>query len=135
VYLRLDYRVNQLWSGVGEAANAVWLDKGEGLEVRDLTARMPNERTMDDDPRRQSDPGRSLLVPYLAGRRPPRLRRLADLWPSAGGVVRRAIDDGLAEPVTVVTPTRSSARPKRQPHRSPTLGESAVYRPGDGGRE
>jgi putative ATP-binding cassette transporter len=77
------------------ALPAVRLEEGEGLEVRDLTVRLPDESTLVDDLDLRVSPGGSLLVMGPSGGgKTTLLRSLADLWPWADGVVRRPLGEG-----------------------------------------
>jgi putative ATP-binding cassette transporter len=70
----------------------VRLEEGEGLDVRDLTVRLPDERPLVHDLTVALAPGDSLLVTGASGSgKTTLLRSLADLWPYASGTVRRPL--------------------------------------------
>ena len=74
------------------ALPAVRLEEGEGLDVRDLTVRLPDERPLVHDLTVALAPGDSLLVTGASGSgKTTLLRSLADLWPYASGTVRRPL--------------------------------------------
>ncbi len=79
------------------ALPSVTLQEGDGLEVRDLTVRLPDERVLVDDLDLHLEAGASLFVTGPSGSgKTTLLRSLADLWPWAEGTVRRpAGDDAL----------------------------------------
>ncbi len=79
------------------ALPSVNLQEGDGLEVRDLTVRLPDERVLVDDLDLHLEAGASLFVTGPSGSgKTTLLRSLADLWPWAEGTVRRpAGDDAL----------------------------------------
>jgi putative ATP-binding cassette transporter len=77
------------------ALPAVRIEEGEGLELRDLTVRLPDESTLVDNLDLRVSPGRSLLVTGASGLgKTMLLRSMADLWPWADGVVRRPLGEG-----------------------------------------
>jgi putative ATP-binding cassette transporter len=70
-------------------------EDGDGLEVRDLTVRLPDATTLVDNLDLRVSPGGSLLVTGPSGGgKTTLLRSLADLWPWADGVVRRPLGEG-----------------------------------------
>jgi putative ATP-binding cassette transporter len=75
------------------ALPSVLLEKGEGLEVRDLTVRLPADgRTLVEALDLSVAPGGSLLVTGRSGAgKTTLLRSMAELWPWADGVVRRPL--------------------------------------------
>ena len=76
------------------ALPAVTLTDGEGLEVRDLTVRLPDERVLVDDLDLRLTAGDALLVAGASGSgKTTLLRSLADLWPWAEGTVTRPVGD------------------------------------------
>jgi putative ATP-binding cassette transporter len=79
------------------ALPSVALEEGDGLEVRDLTVRLPDGRVLVDDLDLHLEAGASLFVTGPSGSgKTTLLRSLADLWPWAEGTVRRpAGDDAL----------------------------------------
>lgn len=83
------------------ALPSVQLQEGEGLEVRDLTVRLPGRgeepgRVLVDDLDLTLTAGDSLLVAGASGSgKTTLLRSLADLWPHAEGAVRRPVDDAF----------------------------------------
>ena len=69
-------------------------EEGEGLQVRGLTVRLPNDRTLVDDLDLTVAAGTSLLVTGPSGGgKTTFLRSLADLWPWADGEVRRPLGE------------------------------------------
>jgi vitamin B12/bleomycin/antimicrobial peptide transport system ATP-binding/permease protein len=73
---------------------SVTLEDGDGLAVRDLTVRLPDERVLVDDLDLSLTAGDALLVAGPSGSgKTTLLRSLADLWPWAEGTVRRPIGD------------------------------------------
>jgi putative ATP-binding cassette transporter len=77
------------------ALPSVQLEDGDGLEVHDLTVRLPDDRTLVDELDLSLTAGRALLVTGRSGSgKTTLLRSMADLWPYAGGVVRRPLGDG-----------------------------------------
>ncbi len=83
------------------ALPSVQLQEGEGLEVRDLTVRLPGRgdelgRVLVDDLDLHLAAGDSLLIAGASGSgKTTLLRSLADLWPHAEGEVRRPVDDAF----------------------------------------
>ncbi len=83
------------------ALPSVDVEEGEGLEVRDLTVRLPGRgqepgRVLVDDLDLRLSAGDSLLVAGASGSgKTTLLRSLADLWPHAEGTVRRPVDDAF----------------------------------------
>ena len=76
------------------ALPAVTLEDGDGLTVRDLTVRLPDERVLVDDLDLSLATGDALLVAGPSGSgKTTLLRSLADLWPWAQGTVRRPLGD------------------------------------------
>ena len=72
----------------------VAIEEGEGLAVRDLTVRMPDDRVLVDDLELQLAAGASLFVTGPSGSgKTTLLRSLADLWPYADGTVHRPLGD------------------------------------------
>ena len=72
----------------------VTIEEGEGLAVRDLTVRMPDDRVLVDDLELQLAAGASLFVTGPSGSgKTTLLRSLADLWPYADGTVHRPLGD------------------------------------------
>ena len=68
-------------------------EEGDGLEVRDLTVRLPDDRVLVDDLDLRLTAGDALLVTGASGSgKTTLLRSLADLWPHADGFVRRPLD-------------------------------------------
>ena len=68
--------------------------EGEGLEVRGLTVRLPDDRLLIDDLDLRLTRGDALLVVGPSGSgKTTLLRSLADLWPYAEGSVRRPLGD------------------------------------------
>lgn len=77
------------------ALPAADVEEGDGLQVRDLTVRRPDERVLVDDLDLDVSAGASLLVTGPSGGgKTTLLRSLAQLWPYASGTVRRPTDDG-----------------------------------------
>ncbi len=77
------------------ALPTVGTEEGEGLEVRDLTVRLPDDRLLIDALDLRLTPGDGLLIAGPSGSgKTTLLRSLADLWPYAQGSVRRPLDDG-----------------------------------------
>jgi putative ATP-binding cassette transporter len=69
-------------------------EEGDGLEVRDLTVGLPDDRILVDDLDLRLTPGATLLVTGASGSgKTTLLRSLADLWPYATGFVRRPLGD------------------------------------------
>ena len=70
-------------------------EEGDGLEVRDLTVRLPDDRLLIDSLDLRLTPGDALLIAGPSGSgKTTLLRSLADLWPYAEGSVRRPLADG-----------------------------------------
>ncbi len=89
-------RLNGLLDADAEARAlpTVGLEEGDGLEVRDLTVRLPDDRVLVDDLDLRLTPGDGLLVMGPSGSgKTTLLRSLADLWPYADGIVRRPLGD------------------------------------------
>jgi vitamin B12/bleomycin/antimicrobial peptide transport system ATP-binding/permease protein len=77
------------------ALPTVALEEADGLEVRDLTVCLPDDRVLVDDLDLRLQAGDALLVAGASGSgKTTLLRSLADLWPYADGVVRRPLGDG-----------------------------------------
>lgn len=77
------------------ALPAADVEEGDGLQVRDLTVRLPDERVLVDDLDLDAAAGTSLLVTGPSGGgKTTLLRSMAELWPYANGVVRRPTGDG-----------------------------------------
>jgi putative ATP-binding cassette transporter len=75
------------------ALPAVTLENGDGLQVRDLTVRLPDDRVLVDDLDLNLSAGDALLVAGASGSgKTTLLRSFADLWPWAEGTVRRPLD-------------------------------------------
>ncbi|HEY0813997.1 MAG TPA: ABC transporter ATP-binding protein/permease [Pseudonocardia sp.] len=76
------------------ALPTVATEEGSGLDVRDLTVRLPDDRLLIDDLDLRLSPGDTLLVAGPSGSgKTTLLRSLADLWPYAEGRVRRPVGD------------------------------------------
>jgi putative ATP-binding cassette transporter len=76
------------------ALPSVAIEEGDGLEVRDLTVRLPDEGVLVDDLDLQLTAGDALLVAGPSGSgKTTLLRSFADLWPYADGTVRRPLGD------------------------------------------
>jgi vitamin B12/bleomycin/antimicrobial peptide transport system ATP-binding/permease protein len=76
------------------ALPSVTLEKADGLEVRDLTVRLPDDQVLVDDLDLDLTAGDALLVAGASGSgKTTLLRSLADLWPWADGTVRRPLGD------------------------------------------
>jgi len=76
------------------ALPAVTLEEGEGLQVRDLTVRLPDQQVLVDDLDLSLTAGDSLFVTGPSGSgKTTLLRSLADLWPWAEGTVQRPVGD------------------------------------------
>jgi vitamin B12/bleomycin/antimicrobial peptide transport system ATP-binding/permease protein len=72
----------------------VEIEAGDGLSVRDLTVRMPDDQVLVDDLDLQLAAGGSLFVTGPSGSgKTTLLRSLADLWPYADGTVHRPLGD------------------------------------------
>lgn len=77
------------------ALPTVTTEEGEGLEVRHLTVRLPDERPLIEALDLRLTPGDALLVAGPSGSgKTTLLRSLADLWPYAEGSVIRPLGDG-----------------------------------------
>jgi putative ATP-binding cassette transporter len=77
------------------ALPTVETEEGDGLEVRDLTVSLPDDRVLVDNLDVRLSPGAALLVTGASGSgKTTLLRSLADLWPYADGFVRRPLGDG-----------------------------------------
>jgi putative ATP-binding cassette transporter len=89
-------RLNGLLDADAEARAlpSVHVEEGDGLEVRDLTVRLPEGRVLVDDLDLHLSGGDALLVAGASGTgKTTLLRSLADLWPWAEGTVRRPTGD------------------------------------------
>ena len=76
------------------ALPSVTLEQADGLEVRDLTVRLPDDQVLVDDLDLDLTAGDALLVAGASGSgKTTLLRSLADLWPWADGTVRRPLGD------------------------------------------
>ena len=76
------------------ALPSVTLEEGEGVQVRDLTVRLPDDRVLVDDLDLSLSPGARLFVTGPSGSgKTTLLRSMADLWPWAEGTVRRPVGD------------------------------------------
>ncbi len=76
------------------ALPGVTTEEGDGLDVRNLTVRLPDDRLLIDDLDLRLTPGDALLVAGPSGSgKTTLLRSLADLWPYAEGSVRRPLRD------------------------------------------
>jgi len=76
------------------ALPSVAIEEGDGLEVRDLTVRLPDEGVLVDDLDLRLTAGDALLVAGPSGSgKTTLLRSFADLWPYADGTVRRPLGD------------------------------------------
>ncbi|MDT7576683.1 MAG: vitamin B12/bleomycin/antimicrobial peptide transport system ATP-binding/permease protein [Pseudonocardiales bacterium] len=110
------------------ALPTVTTEEGDGLQVRDLTVRLPDERLLIESLNLRLTPGDALLIAGPSGSgKTTLLRSLADLWPYAEGSVRRPLADGafflsqqpyvplgplrtaLAYPATEIDDTRAQA--------------------------
>lgn len=77
------------------ALPAVRLEDGDGLDVRELSVRLPDDRVLVEDLDVSVAAGGSLLIFGRSGNgKTTLLRSLADLWPYADGMVRRPDGDG-----------------------------------------
>jgi vitamin B12/bleomycin/antimicrobial peptide transport system ATP-binding/permease protein len=77
------------------ALPTVTTEEGDGLQVRDLTVRLPDERLLIESLNLRLTPGDALLIAGPSGSgKTTLLRSLADLWPYAEGSVRRPLADG-----------------------------------------
>lgn len=89
-------RLNGLLDADAEARAlpSVVLEEADGLEVRDLTVRLPDDQVLVDGLALRLTAGDALLIAGASGSgKTTLLRSLADLWPFADGVVRRPLDD------------------------------------------
>ena len=96
IYRAILIRLNGLLDADDEARAlpTVDVEEGEGLEVRDLTVRLPDDQVLVDDLDLHLTAGDSLFVTGRSGTgKTTLLRSLADLWPYADGTVRRPIGD------------------------------------------
>jgi putative ATP-binding cassette transporter len=76
------------------ALPSVAIEEGDGLEVRDLTVRLPDDGVLVDDLDLRLTAGDALLVAGPSGSgKTTLLRSFADLWPYADGTVRRPLGD------------------------------------------
>jgi putative ATP-binding cassette transporter len=76
------------------ALPTVTTQEGDGLEVSDLTVRLPDDRILIDALDLRLTPGDRLLIAGPSGSgKTTLLRSLADLWPYAEGSVRRPLAD------------------------------------------
>ena len=77
------------------ALPSVSLEEGDGVQVRDLTVRLPDGQVLVDDLDLSLASGASLFVTGPSGSgKTTLLRSMADLWPWAQGTVRRPVGDG-----------------------------------------
>ena len=96
IYRAILIRLNGLLDADDEARAlpTVDVEEGEGLEVRNLTVRLPDDHVLVDDLDLHLTAGDSLFVTGRSGTgKTTLLRSLADLWPYADGTVRRPIGD------------------------------------------
>jgi putative ATP-binding cassette transporter len=78
------------------ALPVVATEEGDGLEVRDLTVRLPDDRVLIGALDLRLTPGEGLVIAGPSGSgKTTLLRSLADLWPYAEGAVRRPLGDGV----------------------------------------
>jgi putative ATP-binding cassette transporter len=92
VLIRLDSLLDA--NADARALPTVETEEGAGLEVRDLTVGLPDDRVLVDDLDLRLSPGAALLVTGASGNgKTTLLRSLADLWPYAEGFVRRPLGD------------------------------------------
>jgi vitamin B12/bleomycin/antimicrobial peptide transport system ATP-binding/permease protein len=76
------------------ALPAAKVEEGDGLEIRDLTVRLPDDQVLVGDLDLRLAPGASLFVTGPSGSgKTTLLRSIADLWPWADGTVRRPVGD------------------------------------------
>jgi vitamin B12/bleomycin/antimicrobial peptide transport system ATP-binding/permease protein len=76
------------------ALPSVAIEEGDGLEVRDLTVRLPDDGVLVNDLDLRLTAGDALLVAGPSGSgKTTLLRSFADLWPYADGTVRRPLGD------------------------------------------
>jgi putative ATP-binding cassette transporter len=77
------------------ALPTITIEEGDGLEVRDLTVRLPDDRLLIDALDLRLMPGDGLLIAGPSGSgKTTLLRSLADLWPYAEGSVSGPLADG-----------------------------------------
>jgi putative ATP-binding cassette transporter len=82
-------------NSAARALPTVDVEDGDGLQVHDLTVRLPDERILVDDLDLDATAGTSLLVTGPSGGgKTTLLRSMAELWPHASGAVRRPGEDG-----------------------------------------
>ena len=96
IYRAILIRLNGLLDADEEARAlpTVDVEEGEGLEVRNLTVRLPDDQVLVDDLDLHLTAGDSLFVTGRSGAgKTTLLRSLADLWPYADGTVRRPLGD------------------------------------------
>jgi putative ATP-binding cassette transporter len=96
IYRATLIRLNGLLDADEEARAlpTVDVEEGEGLEVRGLTVRLPDDQVLVDDLDLHLTAGDSLFVTGRSGAgKTTLLRSLADLWPYADGTVRRPLGD------------------------------------------
>jgi putative ATP-binding cassette transporter len=89
-------RLNGLLDANAEARTlpSVRLEEGDGLDVRDLTVRLPDDRVLIGDIDLRLPAGGALLVSGASGSgKTTLLRSLSGLWPFADGTVRRPLGD------------------------------------------
>lgn len=92
VLIRLDSLLDA--NADARALPTVETEEGAGLEVRDLTVGLPDDRVLVGDLDLRLAPGAALLVTGASGSgKTTLLRSLADLWPYAEGFVRRPLGD------------------------------------------
>ena len=92
VLIRLDELLDA--NADARALPTVETEEGDGLQVRDLTVGLPDDRVLVDDLELRLSPGAALLVTGASGSgKTTLLRSLADLWPYAEGSVRRPLGD------------------------------------------
>jgi vitamin B12/bleomycin/antimicrobial peptide transport system ATP-binding/permease protein len=76
------------------ALPSVTLEEGDGVQVRGLTVRLPDDQVLVDDLDLSLSAGDSLFITGRSGTgKTTLLRSLADLWPWAQGSVRRPVGD------------------------------------------
>jgi putative ATP-binding cassette transporter len=76
------------------ALPSVDVQEGDGVEIRDLTVRLPDDQVLVGDLDLRLAPGASLFVTGPSGSgKTTLLRSIADLWPWADGTVRRPVGD------------------------------------------
>ncbi len=97
IYRAVLIRLNGLLDADAEARTlpSVRLEEGDGLDVRDLTVRLPeDDRVLIDDLDVHLAAGGALLVSGASGSgKTTLLRSLSGLWPFAEGTVRRPLGD------------------------------------------